>query len=61
MVDKNTQNQLMYEEGVIRVRDSIREMKAEGADFSKKENRKKFITQLIDTTKKIAHDKRIWD
>ena len=59
-MDDKTQEQLQYDNAVIQVRDTIREMKAEGHDFSQKGQRTAFKKKLVDLTKKVSQDKRIW-
>ena len=61
MVDSNTEDQLKYEEAIMEIRNAVRELRAQGTDFSKKAVRKAFTDNIIQTTKKVVHDKRIWD
>jgi hypothetical protein len=61
LVDSNTADQLEYENAVKQVRDAVREMRAEGTNFSNKKERKAFTDNIISTAKRLAHDKRIWD
>ena len=59
-MDDNTEAQLAYEDAVIQIRDSVRLMKSEGHDFSSKGARTAFKKKLVDTMKKVASDKRIF-
>ena len=61
MLDDKTQEQLMYEEAVTEVRDSVRKMKEDGADFKSAKARKAFRDNMINTMTKVANDKRIFE
>ena len=60
-MDDKTQDQLMYEEAVQTVRESILEQKEAGVDFSKRAVREKFKLDIIQTATRLANDKRIFE
>ena len=60
-MDDNTKDQLMYEEAVKEVQETVRKMREDGADFTSKAAKAAFRKKLIDTMKRIASDKRIFE